>query len=1177
MAESYSVKAILSATDNGFSSTLKNALNTTESLADKIKSGFAFGVLQGVGQQAFSAITNSARDLISEIGASNAAWKTFTANMEMLGKSESEIKGVKKELQEFAEQTVYSSSDMATTFAQLEAVGVKNTTSLVKGFGGLAAAAENPQQAMKTLSTQATQMAAKPSVAWADFKLMLEQTPAGIAAVAKEMGMSTAEMVANVQDGKVSTDEFFKAIEKVGTSKSFTKLATEYKTVGQAMDGLKETVGNKLTPAFDVLSSAGIKAISGIADKLGAIDAEGLADKVSAMVDKATQYWNVLTDAFSGTGGELMEAFNAIKSGLSGVSGAFGEITSIDSFKSACESAAGAIKTVADFLEEHGESIGKALPYVAALVIAFKGFKAVSTYVPGMVSFAKSIATMAAGGISSLAGKLFGIAGGTKAAGEAGATSANQMLAAAKAFMMIGAGVLMIAAGFALLAQSAIALSNAGGLAIGVMFGLVAALAALSIGMMAMMKTITASPAQLAQMSVAMLAVGASILMISIGFALLAQSSIALANAGGAAIGVMAGMIVVIALLAVGAVALGTAAASASYGLIILTAVLTAIAGVIVAIGVSTLLAAAALAIVAAVLPQICQYGLEGAVAILALSAAMIVFSVGASAAGVAALVLGYGMAILAVSLAAVAVAVTVLASGLLVIAVSAMMVAAAITLVANALPLIIQHSNAGSKALAVLSLGLMAFGAGALVAGAGAIVLGAGLAVAAVGIAAVGVAVTVLASGIMLMASACLLAAAALALISVVLPTLTSYGKAGAEAILVLSAAMLVFGAAAGVAGAGCTVLGVGLAVVGAGITVIGVGIATLAAGVLTLSISAMAAAAAIALLALALPGLIKVAAEGSAALLTLSTGLISFAAATTLAGAGCIVLGAGLLVASAGFTTLGGSLLVVAGGMLVLVASLVLVNSSMKSIAKNAKSAESSLDSMQNSVDLVESGLDALGDKAKSAMKKLKNAFDDTADDAKKAGKKVGTGFTDGMKTGLAKAPLAATKSVAQVNTALNAGRASAFMAGAYISQGFASGMLSCLGTIQSAAARIAAAADKAVRAKAKIHSPSKVAAGLGSYWGEGFANGIDDMVKRVWDAAENLVSIPTVKTPDLAMAYGGEMSSDYRYYSESEYTIVVPFSVDGREFASATAKYTQSELDKRQLRESRKHGKV
>ena len=76
---------------------------------------------------------------------------------------------------------------MASSYAQLAAVGIKSADKLVTGFGGLAGAAEDPAQAMKTLSQQGVQMAAKPTVAWQDFKLMLEQTPAGIAAVAKEM------------------------------------------------------------------------------------------------------------------------------------------------------------------------------------------------------------------------------------------------------------------------------------------------------------------------------------------------------------------------------------------------------------------------------------------------------------------------------------------------------------------------------------------------------------------------------------------------------------------------------------------------------------------------------------------------------------------------------------------------------------------------------------------------------------------------------------------------------------------------------------------------------------------------------------------------------------------------------------------------------------------------------
>ena len=161
---SFSVKAVLSAVDKGFTTAFKEAGKATESLGSKIKSGLGFGILTGIGQKAFDVITQGATDMVGELSSSSAAWKTFTGNMEMLGKGRDEIKSTKNELQDFATKTIYSASDMATTYSQLAAVGTKNCMQLVKGFGGLASAAENPQQAMKTLSQQATQMASKPKV-----------------------------------------------------------------------------------------------------------------------------------------------------------------------------------------------------------------------------------------------------------------------------------------------------------------------------------------------------------------------------------------------------------------------------------------------------------------------------------------------------------------------------------------------------------------------------------------------------------------------------------------------------------------------------------------------------------------------------------------------------------------------------------------------------------------------------------------------------------------------------------------------------------------------------------------------------------------------------------------------------------------------------------------------------
>lgn len=281
MPESYSVKAVLSAADSGFTAMMNKASKVTDSFADKFKSGLGIGAGMAVANSAISTVSNGIRSMAGELSSATATWKTFRSNMDISGKSEKQIAKVQKQLQSFAEQTIYSSSDMASTYAQLSAVGTKNTTKLVKGFGGLASAAENPAQAMKTLSQQATQMAAKPYIQWQDFKLMVEQTPAGIAAVAKQMGKSTQQLIKDVQAGTISTQEFFDAIAAAGTSEKFTKMATTYKTVGQAMDGLQETAANKLQPAFEKLSDTGVKAISAIIDKLSAIDGNALAQKIT--------------------------------------------------------------------------------------------------------------------------------------------------------------------------------------------------------------------------------------------------------------------------------------------------------------------------------------------------------------------------------------------------------------------------------------------------------------------------------------------------------------------------------------------------------------------------------------------------------------------------------------------------------------------------------------------------------------------------------------------------------------------------------------------------------------------------------------------------------------------------------------------------------------------------------
>ncbi len=773
MAESYSVKAILSAQDKGFTSAFKSAASSASSLKSTLTSGLGFGVMAGIGQKAFGTITSGIGGMVSELNSSSAAWKTFNGNMSMLGKGADDISSVKKELQEFAEDTIYSASDMASTYAQLSAVGIKSTNKLVKGFGGLAAAAENPKQAMKTLSQQATQMAAKPTVAWADFKLMIEQTPAGIAAVAKEMGMSTTELVQNVQAGTIATEDFFDAIAKVGTNDAFTKLATEYKTVDQAMDGLTETVSNKLAPSFDILSGRAIKSLDGIINKFGEMDGDAIAGKLTSFLDKASGYWNVLKTEASEVKTAFGDAFSAIGKDLGKVTGAFGSTESINSFAGVMDSASGALQTFAGFLEEHSEIIAKAITKIPKLVVAYKGFKIAKSVAPFVGTFTSAIVGLAGAGISKIAGKLFGISKGQKEVGVSSRESVKSTMESAKAFMMLGTGVALISGGFFLLAQGAKAVADSGPLAVGVLAGLVVVVAGLGLGMVKMLSTMSGGTKKLAVMSKAMIAFGASLLMVSAAFYVLSSAAINLASAGPLAIGVMVGMVAAIAGLMIVAKMVGPALTAGAVGLLAFgAAVLVAAAGMMLLTTASISLANAGPLAVGVMFGLIVAIGALMVVAA-AVGPALTAASIGLVAFGAAALLVGVG----------------------------ALLAGAALAVVAAVLPIVTAYGTAGATAILQLSLAMMAFAAGATLAGAGSIILGAGLMVVGAGLALVGAAVIVTAAGMMLLAAGTLVLGAGLSLVvssimivAVALPLVAAgalLGVAGFTALMAVSVAL--------------------------------------------------------------------------------------------------------------------------------------------------------------------------------------------------------------------------------------------------------------------------------------------------------------------------------------------------------------------------------------------------
>lgn len=927
----------------------------------------------GLGQ-----VKNMASEVVGSLDETSTAWNTFEGNMKFLGQSNKQIATTESQLQNYAAKTIYSASDMASTYAQMKAVGVKNTTALVKGFGGLAAAADNPAQAMKSLSQQATQMAAKPAVQWADFKIMLEQSPAGMAAVAKAMGMSTKELVSSVQDGKIKTQQFFDAMTKAGNNKYFTGMATQFKTMGDAMDGLMDTLTYNLRRPWAAVSKFGINAINGLSDALGSIDYSKLASGITSALNKAQTFIGKFVDTAKTNLGKVFDNFKS-SGALDAINSMFDTIgKSITKFSKNSSKAAGG----GDFFEKLGWVSGQAVVQVANAISAVataiskikpetlqnlaKAFVALKFGVKGIaltvvVKALQKLADIPADTLNNLINAITGLAvafalfkglmGVVKTisaikeafndltlpgsdevgAGSAIAANAKAYMQLGVALMLVGAAVLLTATGFYILAAACTNLVSSGGGAIAIFFVLLAVIIGLGVALAVFAPALAASAVGLLLFGAALALIGLSVLLVGAGLLIM---SLALANIQ--TYGVGAGLAMMV--LAIGIALLGAASIIGAVGLLLLGAAVLVVAVALAALGIGAIVAAAGVLMLAA------------------------------------------AVAMLGVALLIVSVAVTGIVTSM--IAMIATVTAAVVSVAASIIAVV---SSIAAAIIAVVS--SIGSTIGGLIATAGATITEV---------------ITGIADGIK--------------------TVFQGVGDTITQIINSISTGISkVFNSIANVINS-----------VGNSIHNAGLGMQEIAAGLR--AIASVGIAKTVALLASLAGGLGKVAAQGS--------GLSN-------AGRGMSTLATGAIMAASA------------------IARLKAVGSNIKIVAPKANFAAT--------VSSVRAGMQAAASAANAGRGAIVSAV---------------------------------RNSIAAAVAAGRSAAASMRSVGVMIGAGLANGMRSQVGAVAAAADALVAQADRAARAKAKIHSPSRLFAEVGDFIGQGLAKGIDGTQSLIAHSSEGLI---------------------------------------------------------------------
>lgn len=1105
-------------------SKLKSMFGDLESTGQKVgsvfKSVLGANLIGSALSSGVGAITGGIRDMASELNSSQKAWKTFEGNLQAFGRSSEEIKTAKTEMQDFATKTIYSASDMASTYSQLDAVGTKNVGSLVKAFGGLAASAENPAQAMKSLSTQATQMASKPKVAWMDFKIMMEQAPAGMAAVAKEMGMSTADLVKAVQDGKVKTEDFFDAMNKAGNSDAFQKMATEFKTVDQAIDGAKESLSNKLMPAFEKLNQFGIKAVNAISDALDKINFDSIAEKLGGLLE-SIDIDGFVSGVSSGLAqaGQMVSNFFAIFNKID----VFGSMSDtirdiVVTIQSLFETLTGEASGFENVIEGIGNIIKTANTMIQNLAMgvqfaleAFENTGAIKNAYQAFRDLSEAALDLAVklgdaipwDTIGEAAGKVVNFVSqmASSFASFIKGLDANTIRNVATALLTMAVALKGIQAGVAI-AKGLKSAFDFGGTIIGLIGNILGlttaqaanagASAAMSAGNTAVGTTAGASAGSVMQLGVAVLMVGAGVLMAAAGVYILVQAAIQLSSAGAGAAIALVGIVAGIALLAVGAAALGAALTAGAIGLL-------AFGATVLMIGAGVAVATLAIA----VLVDAIANGFALIVNTISSNAPQIISIIQAIADGIHSAMDGIATIIISVG-----------------------------TSINIALQGIADIFSSVGQAISTTAQGI-GQGIESVFNGISTVITSTGDAIRTIldGIAnvfeSIGNAAKNAGEGLKLMAEGIML--------------LVGLNLADLAGTLTATAAGLFAIAHSGIAeaGAGLQQAGTGLILIATSAQLASVAIQSLPTALSTLITSinqlpsalttAETAMSTFATSAVASFGGLSGAVSGIAVLQSALVGLSSALMATMSATS---AMTSGFSAVTGVISSLGGVLGTIPSLFSVISASAIAANTSIMQLATSAPTVASSFANISSSA---VSAMSQLNSVIMSAMTQALSSVQSSmmmmvtvvlqssiqmTQAGQRAGQGVSDGVTNGIRSGIASATSAMSSMVNSIQSIGMGGVSTMRYVGSMIGQGLASGMYSALGAVTAAANALVAQAERAAQAKAKIHSPSRLFRdNVGRYIAQGIAVGIEKNTSDVTD------SLAYVQKEMSAFKFGAE----------------------------------------------------
>lgn len=268
----------------------------------------AFG---NVAADAISQATSMLGEFVGEAMTASDATQKFAKTLEFAGLDTSKIDGLKKSTQEYADQTVYSLTDIQSITAQLASNGVEGYDTLAMSLGNLNAIAGGNAETFGRVGSVVTQTAGAGKLITENWNQLAEAIPGASGKLQDALlqaGAYTGDFRDAMSEGQITAEEFNAAIQLVGTDPIAVEAAKSVETFEGAQGNAAAALQSQLVKALDTVKPAITGLINGVADFITNIEEwtpvlAGLG--AALLVALAPAIWGAVTATWAFTGALL--------------------------------------------------------------------------------------------------------------------------------------------------------------------------------------------------------------------------------------------------------------------------------------------------------------------------------------------------------------------------------------------------------------------------------------------------------------------------------------------------------------------------------------------------------------------------------------------------------------------------------------------------------------------------------------------------------------------------------------------------------------------------------------------------------------------------------------------------------------------------------------------------------